>query len=80
MFLWLPGLEHALQCLTREDPSLCVAFDPDSGQTVLSGMGELHLEIVEERLKRVYGVECEMGQLQVAYREGLSHEINATGI
>ena len=53
--------------------------DPDSGQTVLSGMGELHLEIVEERLRRVYGVACELGQLQVAYREGLSHESSASG-
>ena len=48
-------------------------------QTVLSGMGELHLEVVEERLKRVYGVECELGPLQVAYRESLLRETFATG-
>ena len=48
-------------------------------QPVLSGMGELHLEMVEERLRRVYGVACELGQLQVAYRETLLDEARATG-
>lgn len=43
-------------------------------------MGELHLEIVEERLQRVYGVECELGELQVAYREGLAGETGTTGM
>jgi elongation factor G len=42
-------------------------------------MGELHMEIVEDRLRRVYGVACELGQLQVAYREGLLQETHATG-
>jgi elongation factor G len=72
------NLEEALLILSREDPSLRVTFDSDTGQTVLSGMGELHLEVVEERLKRVFGVECELGQLQVAYRESLLQETLAT--
>lgn len=42
-------------------------------------MGELHLEIVEERLRRVYGVECELGELQVAYKEGLAQETGTRG-
>lgn len=73
------SLDHALQCLSREDPSLRVSFDRETGQTVLSGMGELHLEIVEERLRRVYRVECQLGQLRVAYRESITQEAGATG-
>ncbi|XP_064390817.1 ribosome-releasing factor 2, mitochondrial-like isoform X2 [Halichondria panicea] len=62
-------LDHALSCLTREDPSLRVTVNEDTAQTVLSGMGELHLEIVHDRLVRDYGIECSLGKLQVAYRE-----------
>uniref|UniRef100_UPI00358FFA82 ribosome-releasing factor 2, mitochondrial n=1 Tax=Myxine glutinosa TaxID=7769 RepID=UPI00358FFA82 len=63
------NLDHALACLQREDPSLKVHLDPESGQTVLSGMGELHIEIIQDRIRREYGIEAYLGPLQVAYRE-----------
>lgn len=61
-----------LQKLAGEDPSLRLRTDPESGQTILSGMGELHLEIIIDRLKREYGVEANIGAPQVAYRETIS--------
>lgn len=64
-----PDLDHALSCLSREDPSLRVSTNADTGQTVLSGMGELHLEIIHDRLKRDFGVDCCLGKLQVSYKE-----------
>ncbi|XP_013855003.1 ribosome-releasing factor 2, mitochondrial [Austrofundulus limnaeus] len=67
-------LETALDCLQREDPSLKVKVDPDSGQTILCGMGELHIEIIHDRIRREYGVETYLGPLQVAYRETILHE------
>lgn len=63
------ALERALSCLAREDPSLRVSADSDTGQTVLSGMGELHLEVVLHRLRHDFRVDCSLGTLQVAYRE-----------
>ena len=62
----------AIQKLVAEDPSLQVKTDPDSGQTILSGMGELHLEIIVDRLRREYNVDCNIGAPQVAYRETIS--------
>ncbi|XP_071844471.1 ribosome-releasing factor 2, mitochondrial-like isoform X2 [Apostichopus japonicus] len=62
-------LEKALQILQHEDPSLHVRTDPDTGQTVLSGMGELHLEIIRDRIQKEYRIEAELGPLQIAYRE-----------
>ncbi|XP_072530120.1 ribosome-releasing factor 2, mitochondrial [Salminus brasiliensis] len=62
-------LDHALNCLQREDPSLKVRTDPDTGQTVLCGMGELHIEILHDRIRREYNIETHLGPLQVAYRE-----------
>lgn len=67
-------LENALHCLQREDPSLKVRVDPDSGQTILCGMGELHIEIIHDRIKREYGIETHLGPLQVAYRETITQE------
>ncbi len=61
-----------LQKLAGEDPSLRLRTDPESGQTILSGMGELHLEIIIDRLRREYGVEADIGAPQVAYRETIS--------
>ncbi|XP_013785962.1 ribosome-releasing factor 2, mitochondrial-like [Limulus polyphemus] len=62
-------LEYALQCLQKEDPTFKVHLDSDSGQTVVSGMGELHLEVIKDRIKTEYGVEAFLGPLQVSYRE-----------
>jgi elongation factor G len=61
-----------LQKLAAEDPSLRLRTDPDSAQTILSGMGELHLEIIIDRLRREYGVEANIGAPQVAYRETIT--------
>jgi elongation factor G len=62
-------LMHALERLAIEDPSFRVKTDLESGQIVISGMGELHLEIVVDRLRREFGVKARVGSLQVAYRE-----------
>ena len=64
----------ALQRLAKEDPSFRVASDEESGQTVISGMGELHLDILVDRMKREFKVEANVGAPQVAYRETLSKE------
>jgi elongation factor G len=65
-------LGNALNKLAEEDPTFKVKVDADSGQTVISGMGELHLEILMDRLKREFGVECNQGAPQVAYKEALT--------
>ena len=62
----------ALGKLAEEDPTFRVKTDPDSGQTVISGMGELHLEILIDRLKREFKVECNQGRPQVAYKEAVT--------
>jgi elongation factor G len=59
----------ALSRLAQEDPSFRVRSDEESGQTIISGMGELHLEIIVDRMKREFGVEANVGKPQVAYRE-----------
>ena len=59
----------ALGRLAQEDPSFRVRTDEESGQTIISGMGELHLEILVDRMKREFGVEATVGKPQVAYRE-----------
>ncbi|XP_037121054.1 ribosome-releasing factor 2, mitochondrial isoform X2 [Syngnathus acus] len=71
-------LENALNNLQREDPSLKVRMDPDSGQTILCGMGELHIEIIHDRIRREYGIETQLGPLQVAYRETILRPASAT--
>ncbi|TPX71871.1 hypothetical protein SpCBS45565_g00933 [Spizellomyces sp. 'palustris'] len=68
------ALEQALKALVREDPSVHVSFDEETGQTLLSGMGELHLEITADRLKEVHRVNCNMGKVQISYRETISLE------
>ena len=65
-------LAVALSKLSEEDPTFQVKIDPDSGQTVISGMGELHLEILVDRLRREFNVECNQGAPQVAYKEALT--------
>ncbi len=62
----------ALAKLSEEDPTLTIHTDEDSGQTVLSGMGELHLDIILDRLKREFKVECNQGAPQVAYKEAIN--------
>jgi elongation factor G len=68
----------ALQKLAAEDPSLRLRTDPETSQTILSGMGELHLEIIIDRLKREYGVEANIGAPQVAYRETITRAVTET--
>jgi elongation factor G len=65
-------LSLALNKLAEEDPTFQVRTDPDSGQTVIHGMGELHLEILVDRLKREFKVECNQGAPQVAYKEAIT--------
>jgi elongation factor G len=69
------GLSKALQTLLREDPSLRMRHDAESGQTILSGMGELQLEVSIEKLRSRHGVEVQVGQPQVAYRETLGRAV-----
>src|SRR5690606_40020996 len=59
----------ALGRLAQEDPSFRVRTDEESGQTIIAGMGELHLDIIVDRMKREFGVEANIGAPQVAYRE-----------
>jgi elongation factor G len=65
-------LSMALNKLAEEDPTFQVRTDPDSGQTIIHGMGELHLEILLDRLKREFKVECNQGAPQVAYKEAIT--------
>ncbi|MGB3457315.1 MAG: elongation factor G [Litorimonas sp.] len=65
-----------LQRLAAEDPSFRVTTDHESGQTIMAGMGELHLDILVDRLKREFGVEANIGQPQVAYREALAGPVD----
>ena len=69
----------ALSKLSREDPSFRVGADEESGQTVISGMGELHLEIIVDRMKREFGVEAKVGAPQVAYRETIRNKVEQEG-
>jgi elongation factor G len=62
----------ALNRLAQEDPSFNVSTDPETGQTIIAGMGELHLEIIVDRMKREFGVEASVGKPQVAYRETIT--------
>ncbi|WP_341760425.1 elongation factor G [Candidatus Endowatersipora endosymbiont of Watersipora subatra] len=64
----------ALSRLAAEDPSFCVRSDEESGQTIISGMGELHLDILVDRMKREFSVEANVGAPQVAYRETITRE------
>jgi elongation factor G len=67
----------ALQKLAEEDPTFQVYGDPETGQTLIAGMGELHLEVLVDRLKREFKVEANVGQPQVAYRETIQNAVNA---
>ncbi|GAB1720131.1 MAG: translation elongation factor 2 (EF-2/EF-G) [Nitrosospira sp.] len=69
----------ALNRLAQEDPSFRVRTDEESGQTIISGMGELHLEIIIDRMKREFGVEANVGAPQVAYREAIKKPVEIEG-
>ena len=69
----------ALGKLAQEDPSFRVSTDEESGQTIIAGMGELHLDIIVERMKREFSVEANIGKPQVAYRETIRSEVEAEG-
>ena len=69
----------ALQKLAKEDPSFRVATDEESGQTIISGMGELHLDIIVDRMKREFNVEANVGKPQVAYREAIRSMVEQEG-
>jgi elongation factor G len=70
-------LADALETLGDEDPTFVVRKDPDSGQTVIWGMGELHLEIIAERMRREFNVDCNVGRPQVAYRETITGAVES---
>ena len=69
----------ALQRLAQEDPSFRVHTDEESGQTIISGMGELHLDIIVDRMRREFKVECNVGKPQVAYRETIRKSVESEG-
>ena len=69
----------ALNRLAQEDPSFRVHTDEESGQTIISGMGELHLEIIVDRMRREFGVEASVGKPQVAYREAIKKSVEIEG-
>ncbi len=64
----------ALQRLSDEDPTFVVSTDEDTGQTIIAGMGELHLEVIQDRMRREFGVESDAGKPQIAYRETITAE------
>ena len=72
-------LGNAMQKLAQEDPTFRVHTDPDTGQTLISGMGELHLEIIVDRMMREFGVQASVGRPQVAYRETIRRRARAEG-
>ncbi|KAI1921140.1 Elongation factor G, mitochondrial [Ophidiomyces ophidiicola] len=71
----LPNFSKAINRFQREDPTFRVHFDVESEETIISGMGELHLDIYVERMRREYKVDCETGKPQVAYRETIGNRV-----
>jgi len=72
-------LSTALQKISEEDPTFRVRTDEQTGQTIISGMGELHLDVIVERMKREFGVKANVGKPQVAYRETITTKAKAEG-
>lgn len=75
---YVTPLELALQELEKQDPSLRVSQDPETGQTILAGMGELHIEIIKERIRSEYKIDVDLGQLQIAYKETIKNPVKDT--
>ncbi|CAL1527519.1 unnamed protein product [Lymnaea stagnalis] len=74
------NLDSALEYLQKEDPSLKVEISAETGQTILSGMGELHLDIIKSRLEKEYGLDVDLGPLQIAYRETITSHAEVTEV
>ena len=72
-------LGEAMRKLSEEDPTFVVRFDDETGQTIISGMGELHLEVLVDRMRREFDVEARVGQPRVAYRETITQAIRVEG-
>ncbi|MBA7578878.1 Elongation factor G [subsurface metagenome] len=70
----------ALGKLSEEDPTFQVRTDEESGQTIIRGMGELHLEVLVDRLKREFNIECNQGIPQVTYKEAITESIKQTEV
>ncbi|XP_011504671.1 PREDICTED: ribosome-releasing factor 2, mitochondrial [Ceratosolen solmsi marchali] len=78
--MYMPALEIALQELTKEDPSLRVTHNSETDQIIMSGMGELHIEIIKERIHSEYKINADIGELQIAYKETITNSIEDTYI
>ena len=76
--VYVSALEAALQELEKEDPSLKVTYDTDTGQIILGGMGELHIDIIKERIRSEYKIDVDLGELQIAYKETIDKPMKDT--
>lgn len=72
-------LDTALRRLAEEDPTFKVRFDPETGETLISGMGELHLEVLVDRMRREFGVQARVGRPKVSYREAITRPVRVEG-